>query len=34
MAQNTWWGKTLRFIGIVLMGMTGGFTMLGGIGTS
>ena len=34
MAQNTWWGKTLRFIVIVLMGMTGGFTLLGGIGTS
>jgi len=34
MTQNTWWGKTLRFIGIVLMGLTGGFTLLGGIGTS
>ena len=26
--------KLLRFIGIVLMGLTGGFTLLGGIGTS
>jgi hypothetical protein len=34
MSRNTWWGKTLRFIGIVLMGLTGGFTLLGGIGTS
>lgn len=34
MNRNTWWGKTLRFIGIVLMAMTGGFTLLGGIGTS
>jgi len=34
MSRNIWWGKTLRFIGIVLMGLTGGFTLLGGIGTS
>ncbi len=34
MSRNTWWGKTLRFIGIVLMGFTGGFTLLGGIGTA
>jgi hypothetical protein len=34
MSQNTWWGKTLRFIGIVLMALTGGFTLLGGIGTT
>ncbi len=34
MSRNTWWGKTLRFIGIVLMALTGGFTLLGGIGTS
>ena len=34
MSRNTWWGKTLRFIGIVLMAMTGGFTLLGGIGTT
>lgn len=34
MSRNTWWGKILRFIGIVLMALTGGFTLLGGIGTS
>ena len=33
MSRNTWWGKTLRFIGIVLMALTAGFTLLGGIGT-
>lgn len=33
MYRNTWWGKTLRLIGIVLMGLTAGFTLLGGIGT-
>jgi hypothetical protein len=34
MNRNTWWGKTLRFLGIVLMAITGGFTLLGGIGTT
>jgi hypothetical protein len=34
MSRNTWWGKILRFVGIVLMALTGGFTLLGGIGTS
>jgi len=34
MSKNTWWGKTLRFIGILLMALTGGFTLLGGIGTT
>jgi hypothetical protein len=34
MSRNVWWGKTLRFIGIVLMAMTGGFTLLGGVGTT
>src|SRR5512134_3295416 len=34
MSRNTWWGKTLRFIGIVLMALTAGFTLLGGIGTT
>ena len=34
MYRNTWWGKTLRFIGIVLMALTAGFTLLGGIGTT
>lgn len=33
MHRNTWWGKTLRFIGIVLMALTSGFILLGGIGT-
>jgi hypothetical protein len=33
MYRNKWWGKTLRFIGIVLMALTAGFTLLGGIGT-
>lgn len=34
MSRNVWWGKMLRFIGIVLMALTGGFTLLGGIGTA
>lgn len=34
MSQNSFIAKTLRFIGILLMGLTGGFTLLGGIGTS
>jgi hypothetical protein len=34
MSRNTWWGKILRFIGIVLMALTAGFTLLGGIGTT
>lgn len=34
MYRNKWWGKTLRFIGIVLMALTAGFTLLGGIGTT
>jgi hypothetical protein len=34
MSQNPWWGKALRFSGIVLMALTGGFTLLGGIGTT
>ena len=34
MSRNVWWGKVLRFFGIVLMALTGGFTLLGGIGTS
>jgi hypothetical protein len=34
MKTNNWWGKTLRFLGIVLMALTGGFTLLGGIGTT
>jgi len=34
MSQNTWWGKTLRFIGILLIGITALFTLAGGIGTT
>jgi hypothetical protein len=34
MSRNTWWGKLLRFIGIALMALTGGFTLLGGLGTT
>ena len=34
MDRNTWWGKTLRFIGILLMGITALFTIAGGLGTT
>ena len=34
MSKNSFFAKSLRFIGIVLMALTGGFTLLGGIGTS
>lgn len=34
MSTNSFFAKTLRFIGIVLMALTGGFTLLGGIGTT
>jgi hypothetical protein len=34
MSTNSFFAKFLRFIGIVLMGLTGGFTLLGGAGTS
>jgi hypothetical protein len=34
MSTNSFFAKFLRFIGIVLMAMTGGFTLLGGIGTT
>lgn len=34
MSHNSFFAKSLRFIGIVLMALTGGFTLLGGIGTS
>lgn len=34
MSPNSFFAKTLRFLGIVLMALTGGFTLLGGIGTS
>lgn len=34
MSTNSFFAKFLRFIGILLMGLTGGFTLLGGVGTS
>ncbi|MDP1545015.1 MAG: hypothetical protein Q8L87_03255 [Anaerolineales bacterium] len=34
MSTNNFFAKSLRFIGILLMGLTGGFTLLGGIGTT
>ena len=34
MSRNTWWGKTLRFIGILFMGITAQFTIAGGLGTT
>jgi hypothetical protein len=34
MSHNSFFAKALRFIGILLMALTGGFTLLGGIGTS
>ncbi|CAG0999700.1 hypothetical protein ANAEL_02861 [Anaerolineales bacterium] len=34
MSSNSFPAKLLRFVGIVLMALTGGFTLLGGIGTT
>lgn len=34
MSRNTWWGKTLRTIGILLMGITALFTLASGVGTT
>jgi hypothetical protein len=34
MQSNSFLAKFLRFIGIVLMALTGGFTLLGGVGTA
>jgi hypothetical protein len=34
MSRNSFGAKFLRFIGIVLMALTGGFTLLGGAGTT
>lgn len=34
MASNSVWAKILRFIGILFMSLTAGFTILGGAGTS
>jgi hypothetical protein len=33
MTHNSWFPRILRFVGIVLMALTAGFTVLGGIGT-
>jgi hypothetical protein len=32
--RDNWWGKVLRIAGIILMGLTAVFTILGGAGTS
>ncbi len=32
--RNTWWAKTLRLLGIVLMSLTAAFNLLGGAGTT
>jgi hypothetical protein len=32
--SNKWWAKVLRVVGIVLMGLTAVFTIMGGIGTT
>lgn len=32
--RHTWWAKTLRILGIVLMSLTAAFTLLGGAGTT
>jgi hypothetical protein len=34
MAKNSWWGKLLRILGIVLMSLTAAFTLMGGAGTT
>ena len=34
MSTNSFFARFLRFIGIVLMALTGGFTFLGGVGTT
>ncbi len=34
MSPNSFFAKSLRFIGILFMALTGGFTLLGGIGTT
>ncbi len=34
MSANSFLAKALRFLGILLMGLTAGFTLLGGVGTS
>lgn len=32
--SNKWWAKLLRVVGIVLMGLTAAFTLMGGAGTT
>ncbi len=32
--RNTWWAKSLRILGIVLMSLTAAFTLMGGAGTT
>ncbi len=34
MSQNSFFAKALRFIGIIFMALTAGFTLLGGVGTT
>ena len=34
MAQNRWWAKVLRVLGIILMGITAAFTIMSGAGTT
>lgn len=34
MSKTKWWGKTLRVLGIILMGITSAFTLMAGIGTT
>ncbi len=34
MSHQSGFAKALRFIGVLLMGLTGGFTLLGGVGTT
>lgn len=33
-SQQPWWARTLRTVGIVLLGLTAAFTLLGGAGTT
>jgi hypothetical protein len=34
MSNNKWWARFLRIVGIVLMGLTAAFTLMGGAGTT
>lgn len=33
-SRNSWWGRTLRILGIVLLSLTAAFTLMGGAGTT